>query len=409
MRRFGSDGCQQEENPWRRMAARFGLRAAVSFLSGLTAAAAVLIFLWIRQGNGSAALIAAVAGFLFLLTEWISRRFLRERYPDPKTGERSEFRLDPHPFAHFLPSRQYADISEEGFRITQSHPRVRRRPPPSQPPQPLLYLAGDCTLFENHLLPEETFAYQLSLRLPEWEIANAGVPHYTALHSYNRLVTDLVNGIRPACVLFHSAANDVLGFIHHKDGIVRPDHSHWYRCWESYGQIYQKVARWPTASLRLFLFSLLCDGKKLAWSDLVEEVSATYERPESVRTARELFDPSGFVTCLQLFRSAAQAIGAQLVLTTFYYNRKDMDLAEPRRTYAWGMDRLNEEIRRFASLHGLPLIDLARELDSKAEIRNKWHYTPQGNRIRAEAVARHWKSGVADPGRRAGALLEAGR
>jgi hypothetical protein len=93
------------------------------------------------------------------------------------------------------------------------------------------------------------------------------------------------------------------------------------------------------------------------------------------------------VTCLELFRSACEAVGAELVLTTFYYARADMTL-EPRKTYAWGIDRLNDTIRVFARQHALKLIDLADalKLDS-ADISNKWHYTASGNTKRADLVA----------------------
>lgn len=388
MQRFGSDGCEKEKNVWRRVFARVGLRAALSFLSGLAAAAGILLIFWARHGGLSPWRLAAVLGTLLLLTEITARHFLQERYPNPFAGERAEFRMSPHIFAHLLPSRRYSDISEKGFRITRTSP--------DRAGKPLLYLAGDCTLFENHLLPEETFAYRLSELLPEVEVANAGVPHYTALHAYNRLVTDLVSGIRPESVLLHLAPNDVLGFIHHKNGTIRFDHSHWYKPWLPYEEIYRKVAPWPTAALRLFLFSILCDHKRLSWIDLLEDFSQGYERPENVRQARELFDPSGFVTCLELFRAATQATGARLVLTTFYYNKTDMSSGEPRWTYAWGMDRLNDEIRKFSLLHNLPLIDLARDLEAKgAEVRNKWHYTASGNRVRAEAVACYWRSAFA--------------
>jgi len=356
-----------------------------------------LLVLGAGRGRFSWGLFLGTAGFLLLLTEWVSGLFLRARYPDPHGGDRPEFRMTPHLFSHFLPSPAYPDISEKGFRVTRSHPKTSAAS--ADPAKPLVYLAGDCTFFENHLLPKETFAYQLSELLPGWEVLNAGVPHYTALHSYNRLVTDHVAGIRPDVILFTAAANDCLGFIHHKNGKFSFDHSHWFKTLSSYEELYRTIARWPTATLKLLLFLALCGSKKLAWSDLLEDFSPDYEKAESVRTARELFNPSGFVTCLELLRSTAGGMGARLVLTTFYYRKQDMLLKEPRRTYAWGIDLLNEEIRRFALRHEIPLIDWARELESQGvEVRNKWHYTPSANRTRAEITARFWKDlSIAEP------------
>lgn len=390
MRRYGSDGCEPAGSFRRRVLDRVGLRAVFSFLSGLYGAGGILLLFWIRSGRFAWGPALALGGLLVLLTEVISSIFLKDRYPDPRLGDRSEFRMSPHLFAHFLPSRLYPDVSEQGFRITRSHSKIPAVSPSHA--KPVLYLAGDCTFFENHLLPEETFAYQLSELLPGWEVLNAGVPHYTALHSYNRLVTDHVAGIRPDVILFTAAANDCLGFIHHKNGKFAFDHSHWCKTLSSYEELYRTITRWPTATLKLLLFGALCSSKKLAWSDLLEDFSPDYEKAESVCTARELFDPSGFVACLGLLRSTSSSMGARLVLTTFYYRKQDMLLKEPRRTYAWGIDLLNEEIRRFALHHEIPLIDWARELESQGvEVRNKWHYTPSANRTRAEITARFWK------------------
>lgn len=319
---------------------------------------------------------------LGICLELFFRRFLRERYPALMGKGESRFRMEPHIFSHFLPSNRQEDVDEDGFRIART-PGSRLS---EDYPKVTIYLAGDCTLFEDHLPLEETFAHQLSDRLNDAEVLNAGAPHYTALHSYHRFVTDVIRGYRPQSVLLFSAANDCLSFVHHKQGRVERDHTHLYKPWGSYEILERRLWRCPSATLKFGLFHLLFDRKKPDWEDLAEEISPTFQELESARMARAIFDPSVFVTCLELFEGTCRAIGAELILTTYAYQKNDM-LEEPRKTYAWGIDAFNQKIREFAQHRSLKLIDLAEGLEIETEdITNKWHYTASGNRKRAEMV-----------------------
>ena len=55
---------------------------------------------------------------LFLATELTFRFLLRRRYRSIQQDPAGDFRMEPHIFTHFVPSRRYADVSEEGFRST---------------------------------------------------------------------------------------------------------------------------------------------------------------------------------------------------------------------------------------------------------------------------------------------------
>lgn len=319
---------------------------------------------------------------LLIVTELTFRFLLRARWQQIAQDQTGDFRMDPHPFVHFVPSTRYPDVHPHGFRMPSGGQRLLRD-------APSLYLTGDCTLFEEHLPQKETFAYHLGKRIPELQILNAGTDHYTALHSYNRFVLDILRGYRPQAVLFFSATNDCLSFIHHKEGVVKPDHSHMYRPWLSLEQVHGRLRQVPTATLRYLFLQFLIGREHTAWDTLAEDISPTFQDPRSVAIAHRLFNPEGFRTCLRLFQGACETIGSKLVLTTCCYQPWDM-LEEPRQTYAWGIDRLNDEIRAFARSEEVTLIDLAEEMVIEGgDILNKWHFTLSGNRKRTEIVSRY--------------------
>jgi len=369
-------------------------RNVVIWLASLAACCiGAALTLWIvietRESTSVLVRIGSVAGvtaFYVLLAYAVTERFatsvLAQRFSLLSTPRAfSEMRVVPHPFAHFVPSSVYPDVHDH-FRFPPAERPVRGRP--------VIYLAGDCTFFEDHLAAEDTMAGQLSRLMPNATVLNAGAMHYTALHAYNRLIYDLVRGHRPDVVVMASAANDVLSFIHHDGGIVDLGHTHMYRPWLPYGGLEADIRRIPSASLRLLLGCLVCGPGGEAWDSFAERISPIFFQPDSVDTARRLFDPSPYQRTLGLFVAACREVGAQPVLTTFYYNAADMR-DEPRRTYAWGIDRLNEVARHVARDTGASLVDCAAklELSPGRDITNKWHYAVNGNARRAAMLASH--------------------
>ena len=170
-----------------------------------------------------------------------------------------------------------------------------------------------------------------------------------------------------------------------------------YRPWLSQEQLLQRVSRVPTATLKLLVLHLLHGANAPTWDHLAEEINPQFQNPENAAKARQLFDVTGLLTVLELFHATARAAGSQLVLSTYCYQPWDM-LEEPRRTYAWGIDRINDAIREFAARREIPLVDLAGEMTVEGDdILNKWHYTLSGNRKRARIIARSLRELAAQP------------
>jgi len=322
------------------------------------------------------ALVVSYVAVSFVTTELFAEYVIGLRYPFLiNTCAQKELRMVPHIFTHFVPSNTFADI-EDHFRVTFKEV--------NSPSDKTMYLAGDCTLFEGHLIPQQSVAYQLEKSLKGIKVLNAGVPHYTALHSYNRMVFDIVRGYKPEMIVLFTGVNDVLSFIHHKNGFHDPTHLHLFKPWLQYGCLHRKVASIPSYIAKvLFAYRVVGrDGHN--WERQAEIMSDTYSQADSVKKARELFNTDSFMKCLQLFNGTCNSIGARLILTTYYYNHEDMH-EEPRKTYAWGVDMLNDAIRKFSQAEKIELIDLANELVllSGSDIKNKWHYTSNGNKKRA--------------------------
>jgi hypothetical protein len=319
---------------------------------------------------------------IFLTTEFCSSVLIKKYYP--YINGTKEFQLEPHIFTHFIPSEKDPDISD-GFRRT-SCPTENN----NSISEDLLYLSGDCTVFEEHLPFKETFAFQLQHLLDKYRVMNAGVSHYTSLHCYNRFVIDLVKGYRPKKLILSSSINDVLSFIHHKNGYIRPDYMHFYKPWITNSQFSHLVTQCPFSTLRFILCILFYGKKPVAnWDDIALETSPAFFGPESVVLARNIFDPSVFRHCLTLFNGTCKSYGVDFILTTISYQLSDMS-KEPRKTYAWGIDILNNEIREFAKENSIKLIDIAEKLKSEPEdIFNKWQYTAIGNKKRANIVSKN--------------------
>jgi hypothetical protein len=220
-------------------------------------------------------------------------------------------------------------------------------------------------------------------------IYNASAPHYTLLHMYHRFVLDLVHGLRPQVLLLTSAANDTLSFVHHKNGFVSPDHSHYYKAWVSQQEAYRFIRRLPTSTLKFVAAFMAYRRSRPAWEEVIEDLShmpTQKDRAENTRITRELFSVKNYLSILQLFRTTCQAYGVHLALCTFATNKLDM-VDEPRETYEWGISQFNQVVREFAKTHGLTLIDFEREAHlGPDDIENKWHFLKSGNLKRTNLV-----------------------
>jgi hypothetical protein len=321
--------------------------------------------------------------FFFLITEFISSALIRKWFPVFKNCQDFNIAMEPHIFAHFLPCKKNEDVSNGFRRVTLQKENKKTLSPNTDN---LIYLAGDCTIYEEHLPIEETLASQLQFLLGEHQILNAGVSHYTTLHCFNRLVVELINGYRPKKIILSSGINDILAFIHHKQGKANPDHTHLYKPWTNNTQLVNLLSRCPLSTVRLLLCFLFFGKKTIGnWDCMATDISRVYFEPESVSIAKKLINTKVFIKSLNLFLGTCKVFDIELILSTIKYNKEDME-EEPRKTYAYGIDIFNQEIYNYAKNHSLILIDVAEKLclEPNKDIQNKWHYTKFGNKKRAD-------------------------
>ncbi|PCI40920.1 MAG: hypothetical protein COB46_05480 [Rhodospirillaceae bacterium] len=280
-------------------------------------------------------------------------------------------RMVPHPFVHFLPSNNFEDITDH-FRGAVSCPQDHK--------ENAVYLAGDCTLFEDHLPQKNSLAALLAEQLTKKMVLNAATSHYTILHAFNRLVFDLMRGYRPSVVVVCSGPNDVLSFVHHKNGVVDAGHTHMYKAWGG-----QKKSK--SVFLNSFLERFL-GGAGGQWGQFAVDITPDFYADESILKMREIYTSLPYRTCLELFHATCEAMGARLVLVTSYFHHEEKE-GSAREAYAWGIDNINQEIREFGLEKGVVVADMAKDIsfESEIDVSNKWHYTEQGNLKRSKMLS----------------------
>ena len=345
---------------------------------GLGAVAAALTFEERGRVIGLVLIALTYSALMLLAAELFARAMLRRRFPTLLRRGTPSLRMEPHIFTHFIPSSDYPDV----------HDHFRRTSEGADPAGRTLYLAGDCVVFEDQLAPHQTMSYQLAAHLDGWRVLNAGAPHYTVAHAYNRLVFDVLRGYKADVIVLFAGINDVLGFLAHDRGEVGPGHTHIYVPWVPYGGRRAGIRRLLPATLKLAA-ALVAGGRGAeVWDGLAERHVVDFFDPEHVALGKELFSTDPFSATLALFAAISEETGAQLVLTTAAYNRADMHIG-PRPVYAWGIDRINEAVRDFSEIRKVKLIDLdaAMDLVPERDISNKWHFTELGNAKRAQILA----------------------
>ena len=162
-----------------------------------------------------------ISAFVFILIAELFARS-KEKATEVDGVNAPPDRMEPHIFCHFVPSNSFADVTNNFRNGAQAIGGDGTN---------TIYLAGDCTVFEDHLPVEQTMGSILGGRMDGFNVLNAGAAHYPILHCYNRLIYDLVRGYRPNIVMVLTGANDVLSFVHHKNGNADPAHTHFYKPW----------------------------------------------------------------------------------------------------------------------------------------------------------------------------------
>ena len=138
----------------------------------------------------------------------------------------------PHIFLNFISNDKYNDqqvqISSDGFRQINFDLEIEKENFYN------LYLMGDCVFFEGHLPNKETFAYKLKQNFSNITILNPSMVHYTHYHMLNRLIYDIKNSKKIDFVLSSATVNDALVYIHHKNGEIKNDYSHFYKTFSDF-------------------------------------------------------------------------------------------------------------------------------------------------------------------------------
>lgn len=260
-----------------------------------------------------------------------------------------------------------------------------------------IYLSGDCQFFERHLELTNTFAYFLETNLNKEDnrniiVLNAGSPHYTLLHCLNRLIIDL-NRIRPHLIILTAGINDVLVFIHSKNGEVLPDYTNLYKPFDK-EMVIEKFLSSPILRYskliqlyKYFLYTYILKKRMLGLDDYALIFTENYNTYENIECSKRLFTTKYFENYLQSYISICQTFDIPLILTTNNYNSADMK--GPARSFtASGIDRVNLIIKKTAEKHNLPVFDYqGKFITDSTKVFNKWHYTKNGNKLRAELIS----------------------
>ena len=114
---------------------------------------------------------------------------------------------------------------------------------------------GDCEFFERHLSNNETLAFKLKQKFSNITILNPSMDYYTHHHMLNRFIYDIKNSKKIDFVLSSATVSDVLVYIHHKNGEIKNDYSHFYKTFSDFKE-YSYIRKIPSRLLQIILLFL---------------------------------------------------------------------------------------------------------------------------------------------------------
>jgi len=294
-----------------------------------------------------------------------------------------------HPFYHFAP-KPSGELKLKGGEINSLGLRGREHDLKS----PLLfniYLSGDCLLFDAHHKFPDTLASKLEGYLRGRHdgginVLNASCPHYSLLHCLNRLTVDM-NRFPINLIVLSVGINDVLAFIHPKNGSVPPDYTNLYKPFDD-SQIVNELHLQGGLNRFVVVQALryLLRRDTLSFTDAIEKLNDDYNTDRSARRAERLFTSKYFENYLKGYISTCKTFNLPLMLVTINFNLSDMK-APHLEFVARKIRHLNSIMRDAGSIYGVPVLDMERLfVANPGRIYNKWHHTKEGNDVRAEIM-----------------------
>lgn len=273
--------------------------------------------------------------------------------------------------------------------------------PPPGPVAGTLAVIGDSVVFGTGMREEDTFCGLLAGRISaaggRWNVINAGLED-AGLVEEDRVLRDVLRAA-PDAVLWVWYLNDrrpPLGF---QEEVVYAN---------PFVQAFDRAARWTGSRLALWIEDRVRSAVQSRRIRLMEGSTRRFEWTDEyltlrwrddpnafrsvVRKARfdwgDAWDPDGWVETgrrIRAVRDAARRAGARFALIAtpvypqIYARYRDPFLDDPQR-------RMSEFCRR----EGIPFLDLLPALRTESSRRlmfDQCHYTPEGHRVVADALA----------------------
>jgi lysophospholipase L1-like esterase len=303
----------------------------------------------------------------------------------------------PHPFIGYVlrPERGSLENNAQGMR----GPEVALAKPPGV--VRILCLGGSTT-YGAGVEPGESYPARLQRLLSaepappapavpapavpparRFEVLNCGVPGYTTAESLIALELQHLEFQPDALVISHGINDARLvqakGF--------RPDYAHVRRHWREPELSALEWWAWRhSAAWALVARTLDFGPKSIRIEDLVfvDGYAALYEPPEAGVNRAGV---AVYVRNIDHMVALARARGLDVLLCTIALRRYPNATKAPAQDYTPTVDAMNAELRAYAQREGVPLVDLAQQLDRRVELYDdQVHMNAQGTAVQAELV-----------------------
>jgi len=337
-----------------------------------------------------------LGAFVLAAVECTSWLFLVFQQEGTKPVSMSESIYQPHTYIGYTlrPGARdesyfdgYLAINSAGYRgpeLMRGKDRVR------------IVCLGGSTTFSIRVGNDTTYPRLLEQKLRETygsdeiEVVNAGVGAYTSAESLANLAFRVL-GLQPDVLIVYHAVNDVHPRV--TPGF-QADHSHYRKAMESRDD-------WLTALQRFSGFARVLNRSRM--KSMHVRHMTTHVKFEDIPPDDQLAnfrrtDSSAFERNIESMIALAKARNVDVVLSTFTYSKENLRDTEflSYEAYSEGIAQHDDVMKRLASRHGLPLVDVAARFpDERTELYSgSVHLVSAGTEIKAqifhdELVASH--------------------